>query len=74
LNPANVRVKVASRPHSGRFISRHYPRMSAFDPDNVRKAVSEFTPRHQQKFENLLAAMAAGHSTTRIKNELSWRF
>ncbi len=30
--------------------------MSAFDPNNVRKAVSEFTPRHQQKFENLLPA------------------
>ena len=28
--------------------------MSAFDPTNVRKAVSELTPRHQQKFENLL--------------------
>ncbi|MBU6401509.1 MAG: hypothetical protein KGS61_14425 [Verrucomicrobia bacterium] len=30
--------------------------MSAFDPNDVRKAVSEFTPRHQQKFENLLPA------------------
>lgn len=30
--------------------------MSAFDPNIVRKAVSEFTPRHQQKFENLLPA------------------
>ena len=30
--------------------------MSAFDPNNVRKAVLEFTPRHQQKFENLLPA------------------
>jgi hypothetical protein len=30
--------------------------MSAFDPNNVRKAVSEFTPRHQQKFESLLPA------------------
>lgn len=30
--------------------------MSAFDPNNVRKAVSEFAPRHQQKFENLLPA------------------
>jgi hypothetical protein len=30
--------------------------MSAFDPNNVRKAVSEFTPHHQQKFENLLPA------------------
>lgn len=30
--------------------------MSAFDPNNVRKAVVEFTPRHQQKFENLLPA------------------
>lgn len=49
-------VTVASRPHSGRFISRDYPRMSAFDPNDVRKAVSEFTPRHQQKFENLLPA------------------
>jgi hypothetical protein len=30
--------------------------MSAFDPNNVRKAVSEFTPRRQQKFEDLLPA------------------
>ena len=30
--------------------------MSAFDPTSVRKAVAEFTPRHQQKFENLLPA------------------
>jgi hypothetical protein len=30
--------------------------MSAFDPNNVRKAVLEFTPRHQQKFESLLPA------------------
>jgi hypothetical protein len=30
--------------------------MTAFDPNNVRKAVSEFTPRQQQKFENLLPA------------------
>lgn len=30
--------------------------MPAFDPNTVRKAVSEFTPRHQQKFENLLPA------------------
>ena len=56
LNPPNVRVTVASRPHDGRFIATHYPRMSAFDPNNVRKAVAEFTPRHQQKFENLLPA------------------
>ena len=56
LNPSNVQVTVASRPHCGRFISIYYPRMSAFDPTNVRKAVSEFTPRHQQKFQNLLPA------------------
>ena len=56
LNPSNVQVTVASRPHCGRFISIYYPRMSAFDPNDVRKAVSEFTPRHQQKFENLLPA------------------
>jgi hypothetical protein len=56
LNPPNVRVTVASRPPDGRFTSTHYPRMSAFDPNDVRKAVAEFTPRHQQKFENLLPA------------------
>jgi hypothetical protein len=46
----------ASHPRLGRFISTHFPRMSAFDPNNVRRAVSEFTPRQQQKFENLLPA------------------
>ncbi|MEI2724357.1 MAG: hypothetical protein V9H26_12750 [Verrucomicrobiota bacterium] len=56
MNPPNVRVTVASRPPGGRFTSTHYPRMSAFDPNDVRKAVAEFTPRHQQKFENLLPA------------------
>jgi len=30
--------------------------MSAFNPSEVRKAVSEFTPRHQPKFEHLLPA------------------
>jgi hypothetical protein len=30
--------------------------MTAFDPDSVRKAVLEFTPRHQQRFEHLLPA------------------
>ena len=56
LRPANARVTVTSHPRCGRFISRYFPRMSAFDPNDVRKAVSEFTPRHQQKFENLLPA------------------
>jgi hypothetical protein len=30
--------------------------MSAFDPNNVRKVVSEFTPRRPQKFQDLLPA------------------
>jgi hypothetical protein len=30
--------------------------MSAFDPNNVRKAVLEFTPLRQQKFEDLMPA------------------
>jgi hypothetical protein len=30
--------------------------MSAFDPNKVRQAVAEFTPRRQQRFEELLPA------------------
>jgi hypothetical protein len=30
--------------------------MSSFNPDNIRKAVEEFTPRRPQKFQELFAA------------------
>jgi hypothetical protein len=30
--------------------------MATFDPDSIRKAVSEFSPRQQQRFEQLLPA------------------
>ncbi len=30
--------------------------MTTFDPESVRKAVSEFTPRQQQRFKHLLPA------------------
>jgi len=56
LNPANVRASVASCPCFVRSIANHYPLMPAFDPNDVRKAVAEFTPCHQQKFEHLLPA------------------
>lgn len=43
--------------------------MPAFDPNTVRKAVSEFTPRHQQKFENLLPAIT--HTLRRLHEDVS---
>jgi hypothetical protein len=43
-------------PFVSRFASKSFQSMSTFDPNAVRKAVEEFTPRRPQKFEDLIPA------------------
>jgi hypothetical protein len=58
--PTNVRaVAVRFRPvvrTRSDPIQNHSNLMSTFNPDNIRKAVEEFTPRRPQKFQELFAA------------------
>src|SRR5580692_12719489 len=42
------------RPQSGRV--HEFNLMSSFNPDKIRKAVEEFTPRRPEKFQELFAA------------------